>query len=266
MFRHILVGINKGEVEMIFDKTKLKVVIIDYPILALDNPDCSRIFGKTLKMKYEGYATAYNNKILPMDKTDFFGTHLILCEEIENELFPIFSYKSVTLDRCKFHEMEFPILSLMLNDGHPTCAETINKIISSVDASAISYDSSWAQDIKYRFTKSPELKILLGEIAMMFMVRHHQDAKISNVITNGVVKVKTDLFFQKLGFKKLTENENSHFIQKNLDNEECIIFHTNEFSFEALSCAKKHQALWDNKLMIDGLEISRVARSTRKTA
>jgi hypothetical protein len=251
---------------MIFNNTKLKVVIIDYPIFALDNAECSKILGKALKMKYQGYATAYNDKVLPMDKTDFFGTHLILCEEIENELFPIFAYKSITLDRCKFHEVEFPILSLMKSDGHPMCVEALNHIIETTAPSAISYDSAWAQDINYRFNKSLELKTLLGEIAMMFMVRHHQDAKISNAITNGVVKVKTDLFFQKLGFKKLTEDENSHFIQKHLDEEECVIFHTSEFSLEAHSYAKKHQELWENKLMIDGLEIARIGRGARKTA
>ena len=75
------------------------------------------------------------------------------------------------------------------------------------------------------------------------------------MFTCGVVKVKTDLFFLNLGLNKL--NAQSHYNQKSMDNEELVFFYNDSFSPLAYSLADKHQGLWENKLLIDGLAINR---------
>jgi hypothetical protein len=72
------------------------------------------------------------------------------------------------------------------------------------------------------------------------------------MIACGAIKVQTDQFFIKLGLIKL--NEHAHFTQKLLNNEESVAFYNNSFSMEAYRMAKKHKGLWENKLVIDGLE------------
>ncbi len=248
---------------MILDKKKFKVVIIDYPILALADSFCSQLLGKIFKMKYDGYGYTYNEKIIPMDKTDFFGTHIIFCEETENGLDPVFAYRSVSLSRCLEYSVEFPALYMMRNDGHPSCVDDLNKLIGSIkDASTISYDSSWAQDLNYRFSENPEMKETLREIMTMVIVMHHKEFKIPHMVTCGVVKVKTDRFFLSIGLNKL--NENAHFIENGMTKEECVIFYTQDFSFEAKRLAKKHEELWNNKLVVDGLSVKQ--GSVRKAA
>ena len=250
---------------MIFGEKKFKMVVIDYPLYALDDPFCAALMGKALKMKYDGYAVTYHENILPMDKTDFFGTHIMLCEETKTGLAPIFAYRSVRLDRCLELNIEFPAISMMKADGHPSCVQEIQKIITKVnDASSISYDSSWAQDLNYRFSNNPELKSCLREIMTMAIVMHHKEFKIPHMITCGVVKVKTDKFFEEIGLKKL--NENSNFYENGMTKEECVIFYHNDFSFEARRKAKKYLDLWDNKLVIDGVARKRAATKVPQVA
>jgi hypothetical protein len=237
---------------MNFDNKKYKVVIIDYPIYVLDNKICSTILGKVLQMKHVGYRTTYGENILPMDKSDFFSTHIIFCEERNDELLPILAYKATSYDRCLFYNFEFPALTLMRSDGHQSCIDKTKEILSGVNfPSEISFDSSWAQNLEYRFTKDSELKNKLREITMMFAVKHHEEFNIPHMMTCGAVKVKTDQFFLRIGLNKL--NENADFKQKSLNNEDAVIFYNNKFSDEALLMAEKYKDLWNNKLMINGL-------------
>jgi hypothetical protein len=247
---------------MNFENKNYRVVVIDYPVFVLDDQRCATVLGKTLQMKNLGYRSTYGENVLPMDKTDFFSTHIILCEEKKDELIPILAYKATPYDRCLYNNFEFPGLTLMKNDGHPSCVDKIHEILSSIkDPSNISFDSSWAQNLEYRFSGDSNLKNELREITMMLIVKHHEEFNLAHMMTCGVVKVKTDQFFLKIGLDKL--NENALFKQKSINNEDVVIFYNNSFSYEAVNMAKKHKNLWENKLMISGLgfikEIKRAA-------
>jgi hypothetical protein len=238
---------------MNFNLKKFQMVVIDCPIFALNDPFCSLMFGKSLKMKIDGYNSTYTDRVLPLDKADFFGTHLIFCEKNEekNELIPIFSYKAAPYDRCLKYNFEFPAITSVKNDAHPSCLADIQKIISNVsDPATVSFDSSWAQNLEFRFSDTPGLKEHLREIMMMVIVRHHVDFNLPHMITCGVSKVKTDQFFLRMGLKKL--NENSHYLQKSMDNEELVIFHSTSFSDEAYIMTEKYSEIWESKLVIDG--------------
>jgi hypothetical protein len=247
---------------MFFDSKKFRVVIIDYPIYALDNTECSEIFGKALSIKHAGYSLTYGENVLPMDKTDFFSTHIMLCEEVNDQLIPIIIYKATPYDRCLHYGIEFPGLSIVKADGHPDCVREIETILSNLDnPNMISFDSSWAQNPEYRFSKDSQLKNCLKEITMMFAVKHHEEFRLPHMMTLGVVKVKTDKFFEQIGLKKLTGP--SRFKLKSLNDSDVYIYHNNAFSDEALIMAEKYNELWKNKLVISGqvIQLNRMKAS-----
>ncbi len=244
---------------MFFENKKFKVVVIDYPIEILDNSVSTTLLDKTLKMKHIGYKATYGETALPMDKSDFFSTHIIFCEEKEDQLIPITAYKSTPYDRCLFYNFEFPGLTLMKSDGHPSCVERIENILKNIESpSSISYDSCWAQNLDYRFNSDPKTKTMLREIIMMFIVKHHQEYQIPHMMTCGVVKVKTDQFFLNAGLEKL--DNNAQFKQKNLNNEDVVIFYNNSFSPKALEMADKYSIFWDEKLVIESASLHRNIR------
>jgi hypothetical protein len=242
---------------------KYKVVIIDHPISVMDDPMCANLLGKSLKMKFDGYRNTYGDNVLPMDKADFFGTHITFCEETETGLIPIFAYKSTPYARCLDYGFEFPGIALMKSDGDPSCVRDLLKIIEKVgDPKLISYDSSWAQNLDYRFTDNVKLKEELREIMMMVIVKHHEEFNIPHMVTCGVVKVKTDQFFLKIGLNKL--NDRSTFSQKSINGDDAVIFYNNTFSSLAFEMKKKHEHLWKDKLVIDGISV--LNPSIRKAA
>lgn len=57
-------------------------------------------------------------------------------------------------------------------------------------------------------------------------------------------------------------NEHARFKEKRLEDSEGIIFYTDTFSFEALSMAKKHQNLWDDRLVLDGRKVCKKSKSS----
>jgi hypothetical protein len=247
---------------MLLGNRKLKVVVLDQPVFTLDDPFCATILGQALKMKRDSYSMSYHDDILPMDKSDFFGTHIILCEEINNQYTPIFAYKSVTLDRCLQYNFEFPIYTIMKTDCHEKCKVDIQNIIDIAgDSSSVSYDSHLAKNLDYRLNGDADLKNAIQEIIMMVIVKHHEEFKIPHMINLGVVKVQTDKFFLRLGQTKI--NEYADLKLTCLNNEDCVLFYSNSFSIEANQMAWKYKKLWDNKLVVDGL---RAKRNFRRAA
>jgi hypothetical protein len=244
---------------MIFDLKRYQMVVIDYPIFGLNDPFVQQVLGNSFKMKIDGYNSTYTESVLPFDKSDFFGTHLIFCEEVKDELIPIFSYKSAPYDRCLKHSFEFPALTSVKNDAHPSVAKVIKDIISSVkNPETVSFDSAWAQNLNYRFNNDHGLKERLREIMMMVIVKHHQDFNLPHMITCGVAKVKTDQFFLRIGLNEV--NEHAHYNQKSMDNEELVIFYNDHFSSEALVNAEKYDYIWKKRLVIDGIKMKNIGR------
>lgn len=247
---------------MIFDLKRYQLVVIDYPVYALDDAFTQSLLGKALKLKIEGYNSTYTERVFPFDKADFFGTHLIFCEEVDGELIPIFFYKSAPYDRCLKHNFEFPAYTCVKTDGHPSLVSDISKLIEQVNKpELISFDSSWAQNINYRFSGDNGLKERLREIMMMVIVMHHQEFKLPHMLCTGVVKVKTDQFFLRIGMQKL--NEHAHHNEYFMDGTEMVIFYANSFSEEAMQNAEKHKNLWNKKLVVDGLKIKDIASRKR---
>ena len=233
-------------------KEKFRMVVLDYPINLIDDPFVRDLFCKIIKIKHTGYMTAYHPDVIPVDKSDFVGTHISLCIEEDLQLNPIFTYKSISYDRCLKHVFEFPGLSLMKSDGNPSCVHRIEQILNENNKVPhwVSFDSAWAQDPNVRLNKSPETKLFLREVAMACGVWHHQEFEIPHMITCGVKQVKTDLFFLNMGLEPLTDLAN--FTQSNLFGAAAVIFYNNTFSKFAIECSKKHITLWNEKLLIDG--------------
>lgn len=235
---------------------KFRIVILDYPLYMIDDPFVCDLFCRIIKLKHTGYMAAYHPDVIPFDKSDFIGTHISLCLEEAKGLTPIFTYKSISYDRCLKHVMEFPGLTLMKSDGDPSCVERIEQILKENQQfpQRVSFDSAWAQDPDVRFNKSTEVKLFFREVTMACGVSHHREFGIPHMITCGVKKVKTDLFFQNMGL--LPMNEKANYKHATLFGAESVIFHNDKFSQFALRCSEKHSDLWNAKLLIDGRKIS----------
>ena len=231
---------------MVHQFHRFKVVMIDYPVLCLDDPLVSGLLGQVLNMKYKGYASTYDDSVLPMDQTDFFATHLILCEEVLDDLIPVIAYKSISYDRCLKHGVEFPALALMKTDGQLEAVKAVEKLLSSVqDPYKISYEGSCAQNLIYRNSKEEGLKEKIRELLTMILVQHHQEFGIPHMLICGIPRVGTDRLLERMGLLRI--NSHAEFEQSNLKKEPAVLLYKEGFNEYAESVARKYIKIWNEK-------------------
>lgn len=227
----------------------LQIVVLEDLKDHWDDPDVRALYADLMKMKFDGYGSVYGSNVISSDKADFFGTHLMVCQK-GLRLKPLFGYKSVTLDKCREFHLKFPALSLVGNDGHHECLNELNEIIDRAEnrGERVSFDYSWAQTPDIKKIRSKEMAELFRDLVMTLVIHHHQDYGIEHMITCGVVKVKTDIFFERLGLNKISAY--SKFSQKDLNEEMVHIFHNNRYSDYAYEVAEKYHFLWKNRLTL----------------
>ncbi|MAZ48248.1 MAG: hypothetical protein CME65_06775 [Halobacteriovoraceae bacterium] len=233
----------------------LQIVVIENLKDQWSNTMVRDLFIQLLGIKFEGYGNVYGRHVISADKADYFGTHLIVCEKNTNR--PILGYKSVTNSQCEEYSMSFPVTTLVARNAELKCQIELENIISKHRAKeeTYSYDYSWAQDPHFMKNRSLEDKIQLQDITMMLGVSHHRDYNIQGMITCGAVKVKTDLFFEKMGLRHVSRT--SLFSQAELNDHLSHLFHTEKFSTYAEEQAFKYRELWENRIEFRGENVER---------
>jgi hypothetical protein len=234
-------------------KEDLQIVVIEDLKDFWHDPDVRQLYCDMMQVKFTGYGSVYGENVISTDKVDFFGTHLMVCKK-GIRLKPLFGYKSVTYNKCVEYNTKFPALGLVSTDAEQECLEELNRILSTATEcnKSISFDYSWAQDPSIKNIRSPEMAQFFRDLVMVMVVNHHKDYEIDEMITCGVVKVKTDLFFEKMGFSKISNR--SLFSQKDLNGEKVHIFHTEKYSDYAYDVAEKHKDLWANRISLSSEE------------
>lgn len=239
---------------------KFKVVVLECPYDSWKNPTMREMFVKLIDLKFDGYRKEYPYGVLPVDTTDFFATHHLVCEETESGLLPLMAYKTVTLDRCKLHNSTLPVLNLANVCGIPKHASAIREIISRCESTGagLSYDSSWTihPDARKDESKTRELR----NIMMAIHALHHEEAKTGEIISLGALRFKMEKLFGYWGYSKIALGTDvlDPFRVPSYFNEEVIMIHMKGgFSKESLDFAETYRSAWTNRLIVGAPETAK---------
>ncbi|MCB9090921.1 MAG: hypothetical protein H6621_12260 [Halobacteriovoraceae bacterium] len=230
---------------------KYKVLVIDNILSNWKNPTVQNLYSQIIDIKYTSYRKVYGKYIAPFDTTDFFGTHVILLKKFNNEYVPLFTYKTVTSANCKKYGITFPGLALVKNDGTAPSIEAMKSLLDQCSRSHqdISYEAGWAIQNQFRKTHTSAGDAQkVRDLLFSIVVNHHREFKIPHMVACGVIKVKTDHVFKKMGMHPLCDN--AIFKQSNVGNEEIQVLHTSKFSDYAYQQADEYKELWDEKVYI----------------
>lgn len=233
--------------------SQLQIILLREPILTLTSDENSfqnNLFPKILSLKYHGYSKRHTGNILPLDTTDFIGTHLIVCEKENNDYFPLMAYKSTTIEMCDKYGINFPFLNLLENSGNKICYDETIRIIKKLkeESSSLSYDTSWTMSPRLEGQK--EKREYLKEILQMLLVNYHQDYNIPNWVTFGICKVKTDLLFKSMGGVEISSSPIVEHPGLGGQRSVAILLPSNLYLFHALRMGQKHKKLWENRMVI----------------
>lgn len=177
---------------------KLRAVIIDEPIHTYDEQAC-KLWQKTMWVKEQGYRGSYKSAFLPVGADDFFGTHLIVADELPNgDLVPVAMYKSVRKSQAELFRVPFGVLAMLSTTPHKDSPEVL-KIIN--DGREISYDSAWTINPAYK--KDKEFSQLLRDFMTMFACNYHLSFGFDRWLSGGAKQFKVGDYFKWLGGRQI---------------------------------------------------------------
>lgn len=232
---------------------KLQVVIIDEPV-HIENEIACKLWQKTLWAKERGYRENYKSTVLPLGVDDFFGTHLIVAEQLPNgELEPIVMYKSIRKSQADRFQIPFGGLTLLSSTEFKDDPRVHSIVNSDGD---ISYDSSWTINPDYK--KDKEFSQLLRDFVTMFCCNHHKEFGFTRWLTAGVKQFKIDNYFEWLGGEQILPE----FSLSIIDNQKVRMFYipnTENVPSEAAAKAKQMDTYWQNRIVF--VPKSRAARN-----
>ena len=246
-------------------KNRLKIVILkDSARIWSQSEDetFKNLFYKVIQLKMKGYEAEYPNGVLPIDTTDFFADHILICEEIEGSFIPLSGIKSTTLKDSEFHKTSFPGLSLVHAAETKPHIESMKELIQKClnEKKNLAYTGSW--------TTLPEVrknKALNNEVIRYFhaaYVLHHLENKIDEIITGGTIRFKADKFFGEMGHDLfcLKGQPLEPINVKHLFGERVQVLHLKRFTDEAIKKASLLQQSWNDRIEITPESV------TKKTA
>lgn len=227
------------------DITKFRAVVFENPGLNWDE-DTQKFFSKITKLKIDGYQHEYGKNVMPMSSYDYFGTHIVVCEEEDNkELSPLAIAKVSRYSICKYFNHDFQPIELAKKGGNYALAREIENILKYAmeKYGEITYDSSWTvrPDIRNGRMNAVVLRIILS-----MWINYHLDYSIFDFIVSATLKVGTDKMFVTTGCKPVTANPYYKLIE--VDNQSAMMFRCTEFSSTILNNAKKYRELWDKRV------------------
>ncbi|MBC7693694.1 MAG: hypothetical protein H7222_18150 [Methylotenera sp.] len=248
--------------------SRLRFVILDCPYLLSQDSQARDLFSRMVRLKYEGYSAHYGTGSLPLDTTDFIGTHHLICEEREGELHPVLGYKTVSLERCQLFNNPFPALSLAITSKATSHAAKVTEIILASEAKnrGLFYGGGWTM-APHAQADRESAKDLKDRMAAMLTTYHLREAQ-GEELCLGVLRFKTERYFSKIGYEPLRDAEGEilpTFHLRSLLGEEVQMLHCRNFSLEARQLAKNHEILWNQRLQLAPAQLNSFTQ-TRKVA
>lgn len=244
----------------------LRIVILNAPYDTLKNPEAQSLLGATLALKLDGYRRSYPYGVLPVDSYDFISTHHLVCEEKNGSLIPLMGYRSVTLEAAKVFKMPFPGLAVVRSSGAKRHEAVLLRLIEEADNAKrpITYGSSWT--ISPQVTSGSAFRQHMKHLMTTMLVGYELGAGIEERFCCGVPAMKSDRFFQEVGYTRIEEDGDPlpPFSQASLLGEEAVLLRCRTFSDKALEIADAHHEFWANRIVID--EGTAAREEIRKTA
>lgn len=234
---------------------RLRVVVLDNAWENWHVPGVAEMFRKVMTLKHRGYGKEYPSNVIPMDQTDYFAIHHLVCEESTwGDLTPLMGYKIAPLSRATAFNSNFGALTLTKLVNAEQHERAIMGILERCERERrdISYDSSWTIDPIVR--QDRELTNRLRKIMQAIHVIYHTGEGAPEVLAAGAIKFKMERLYQYWGYKEigLQGRTLSPLVIPTYDNMGIYLWHLAEFSTEARRDAEIYRKLWDDRIEFAG--------------
>lgn len=239
--------------------SKYQIVVLSNPYEMIENIEMWNYLRQISIFKVRGYQKQYPHGVLPIDASDFFSLHFIVCQKTLAGLKPVTSLKVALLSRCEKHQATFPGVGLAQAAESPLHVKAMQKIVQHclTEKKELSYASSWTIDPTLRENKETiqDLRDLFGVI----YINGNRHYNVDQITVGGTVRFKTDELFLRWGHNPIVDDDKNvlPIIQvKHLFKERVQIMHLQKYSEYALQYEKAFKEIWDAHIEIASNEIS----------
>ncbi|KYG65836.1 hypothetical protein AZI86_01820 [Bdellovibrio bacteriovorus] len=232
---------------------KFQLVVLESPIENWSDPAVQKLFNKMVTLKKNGYESRYSQGVLPVDTSDFFATHVLLCEKkINNDLNPIMGYKTVSLSKCLQYNQNFPGLGLVQSANATEHISVVKDIVQrcSQNNTGLSYLGSWTIDPEFK-NRCPQ-DVHLKSAFITFYHQLYQEQGIKEVLIGGTLRFKTEKLFAELGHRPLSKDgkDLSNIFVTHLVKEPVLVMHATQFLTPPTLQTKIWQQIWDERRVL----------------
>ena len=248
--------------------SKYRIVIIESPYANWGELGVPDFFSKIVSLRKAGFGGVYPPEVLPVDTADFIGNHFIICEETPENLEPVLIYKSISSQRCRAHNLTFPLIGLAQAAKADFPFRVLSELLVEYQNRGHDpfYNGGWT--IKPEIRKDREKVGILKSIMMGVEVLFHQelshDFSKTVVFSGGAIRFKVPEYLASYGFKPITFEGNPldpiHVVH--LGGEPASFLYLTEFSPEAKQAAESIKYLWSNRIHFrHSLEENKIQRA-----
>lgn len=161
------------------------------------------LFTQIIKLKRLGYGPRYDGSVIPVDTTDFFATHILICEK-RNHANILSCLKTVSLKECIDHYLGFPLLKISNESRAKEHMVVVEKMVQNYAKTPqdLFYLGGWTINPKVK--KDKKLVNTIKDITKaMDNLCHNHFSDNPHVVGAAVKKYKAHEFFMKYGYRKM---------------------------------------------------------------
>lgn len=243
-------------------KQKYRFVTVHRAYELMDYDLSRTIFPGIIDLKTKGYRQEYPKGVLPFDSSDFFATHLLLCDVTSEVPRPVLGFKSITLAACDEHNTAFPMLGMLeRSDDGANDKSVVQQILEEYRGAEatekIAYNGS--------FTILPDLRqdrVLmkhLWELSFSLLSNYYTDYGIEHVLAVCATKFSVNRRKEEFGWNYIKREHGL------MDEYPCrSLFGAPLVPMELRTshpdCQRSRAAfsdMWDSRLVVDELSLKR---------
>lgn len=247
-------SINNLSFEDVVNNTQL--VVLECPWENWESSDVREMYSKMALLKKRGYGPRWAKGMMPVDSTDLIGDHIIACYvNPEGEYIPYTAARSIAYNKCVEYNLEYPPINYFKTiPNSEDCIKLTENYIKEKykTEKKVSYYSSWTIDPLFRDIDNKFLdysKDLFSGMTFWF----HEHYSISDFFCFGVVKFKTDLFFEKWGCKTVISKSKELPVMSipRYSDYGLKYMHLDGFSEQMSFSSRKYKDLWDKRVTMN---------------
>jgi hypothetical protein len=231
----------------------IQIITFDNFYQNIQNDEVRKLFSEMMLARSRGYGPPdYDPHILPFDMTDFVGWHHLFCTRKEGKWTAFGGFKHLTLKTRDAYSIEFPLEAIVKEAHAPGHLNVLQNLLKRCrgEGKNLSYAGSWCIQKEMRQEKA--FSQFMKEIWVALMVSDFIERKIDLTLGLGAQRFKTDLFFESVGYRRMThhgvplEPIGIH----HANNEPVVLMEMSEFSPWAKSCYEKHRFSIRSRIVI----------------